>query len=146
MQSSNKPRVKVMCVINHNGKTLVSKGYDKHKDETFYRLLGGSLELTETLENGIKREVREELKCEIESLEFVKYVENIFTYEGMPGHDIVFIYKGDLSNKDLYEKEKIHIVEPYGEFDAEWVSIDDILSKKAILYPALDYSEVLKVN
>ena len=132
-----------MCVISDNGKTLASKGYDKNKDENFYRLLGGSLEFGEKIEDGIKREIREELKSEVENLEFIKFIENIFTYEGKQGHDIVFLYKAMLSNKDLYKQEKIHFVEPYGEFDAEWVSIDDILNKKIILYPSLDYSDML---
>jgi ADP-ribose pyrophosphatase YjhB (NUDIX family) len=139
-----KPRVKVMCVFLHNGRTLASKAFDKTKNEKFGRLLGGSLELRETTEEGIRREIREELGCEIENLTLLKVAENLFTYEGNQGHDIVFVFKGDLANKELYEKEIIRIVEPYAEFDAEWISTSDILEGKIPLYPAMDYSEILK--
>lgn len=132
-----------MCVFMYNGKTLATKGYDKDKDEIFYRLVGGSLEFGEKSEDGIKREILEELHCGVEKLALVKVVENIFTYEGKQGHEVVFVYKGDLSNRELYGK-KIHIIEPYGEFDAEWILIENVLSKKVRLYPALDYSTILK--
>ena len=144
MENDNKQRIKVMCVFNHNGKTLASKGHDEYKSETFYRIIGGGVEFGEKSEDGIRREIREELKCEIENLELVKIVENIYFYKGKPYHDVVFLYKGELSNKDLYQQEKIHIIEPYSEFDAEWISIDDVLSGKIILYPELDYSDILK--
>ena len=144
MEEKQRPNVKVMCVFQHNGKTLASKGFDKNKNETFYRLVGGSLEFGETTLDGVKREIKEELGCEIQNLLFVKVIENIFIYEGKPGHDIVFVYRGELANRELYKKEKIHIVEPHGEFDAEWVSVSAILSGKTILYPTLDYREIFK--
>lgn len=133
-----------MCVFIHEGKTLATKGYDKDKAETFYRLIGGSVEFGEKSEDGIRREIQEELKCEVEKLSLVKIVENIFTYESKPGHEVVFVYKGDLSNKELYGKETIRITEPYGELSAEWISVDDVVSDKIRLYPALDYSTILK--
>ena len=144
MQQTYEPRVKAMCVFTQNGNTLASNGYDKNKGEVFYRLIGGSVGFGEKSEEGIKREVREELNCDVDNLELLTVVENIFTFEGKQGHEIVFVYKGDLSNKELYEREKIHVVEPYGEFDAEWISINDVLTNKIKLYPALDYSKILK--
>lgn len=143
MEQEKKIRIKAMCLFNHEGKTLASKGFDEKKGETFYRVIGGSVDFGEKTEEGVRREVREELGCEVENLKLVNVVENIFEYNGIPGHEVVFLYKGDLSNKALYEQEKIHIVEPYSEFDAEWISIEDIVSGKSILYPALNYSEIL---
>ncbi len=133
-----------MCVFNYKGKTLASLGHDKNKGETFYRVIGGSIDFGEKSEDGVRREIREELKCEIENLRLMKVAENIFIYEGQPRHEIVFLYKGDLANKDLYNQEKIHITEPYTEFDAKWIPIDDVLSGKVILYPTVDYSDILK--
>lgn len=144
MEESIKQRVKAMCLFVYNGKTLASKGYDQHKNEVFYRVIGGTINFGEKSEDGIRREIREELKCEIENLKLIDVVENIFTYQGQQRHEIAFLYKGDLTNKDLYRQEKIHIVEPDGEFDAEWVPINDILSGKITLYPELDYSSILE--
>jgi ADP-ribose pyrophosphatase YjhB (NUDIX family) len=144
MEQTGKQRIKAMCIFTHSGKLLATKGYDKNKDETYYRLVGGSVNFGEKSEDGIRREIREELQCDVENITFSKVIENIFTYEGKDGHEIVFLYRGDLSDKGLYEKEKIHIVEPYGEFDAEWILVSDVLSEKVKLYPAMDCSSVLK--
>ncbi len=144
MEQDKKPRVKAMCVFVYNGKTLATKGYDKNKMETFYRLVGGSVDFRERSDDAIRREIQEELKCDIDNLILIKVVENLFTYEGKQGHDVIFLYRGDLSDKALYDKKIVRIVEPYGELEAEWVSIEDALTKKVILYPALDYSTIFK--
>jgi ADP-ribose pyrophosphatase YjhB (NUDIX family) len=143
MEQEKKIRLKAMCLFTHEGKTLASKGHDDKKDEIFYRVIGGSVDFGEKTEEAVRREVKEELGCEVENLELVKVVENIFEYNGIPGHEVVFLYKGNLSNKTLYKQDKIHIIEPYAEFDAEWVPVEDIVSGKAILYPTLDYSVIL---
>ena len=142
MESEQKIRIKAMCLFTHQGKTLASKGFDEKKGETFYRGIGGSVDFRETSEGAMIREIKEELGCEAENLELLTVAENVFTYNGENRHQIIFLYKADLSNKDLYKQNKIHIVEPYSEFDAEWVPIEDILSGKAILYPSLNWSEV----
>lgn len=136
-------RLKAMCLFVHDGKVLASRLRDEVKNETFYRVIGGGVEFGEKAKDAVRREVMEELKCEIENLETVNVVENVFTFNGNSGHEVVFMYKGDLSNKDLYTHEKIKIVEPYAEFEAEWVSIDEVKSGKILLYPSLDYSKIL---
>jgi ADP-ribose pyrophosphatase YjhB (NUDIX family) len=135
--------VKVMCLIRHEDKLLLSKGYDRVKDEYFYRFLGGSLDFGELLQDGVRREIREELQCEAEDLSFLEIIENIFTYEEKKGHQLVFLYRCDLSNKELYQREKIHIIEDTYELDAQWVPIADILEGNIPLYPKHDYSEIL---
>ncbi|MEI7463221.1 MAG: NUDIX domain-containing protein [Candidatus Taylorbacteria bacterium] len=143
MEKYDKPGIKAMCIFLYKGKTLATKGYDKNKDEVFYRLVGGGINFGEKSEEGVRREVQEELRCDFENLKLAKVTENIFTYEGKRGHEIVFVYKGDLSDKELYNKEKILIIEPYGEIEAEWILTSDVLSNKIILYPAIDYTELL---
>ncbi len=134
--------IKAIGVFVKDGKTLASKGFDEKKGETFYRGIGGGIHFRETSEDAMKREIKEELGCEVENLKLVDVAENVFTFNGEDRHQIVFLYTGDLSNKDLYKQDKIHIVEPYSEFDAEWVPIEDILRGKVILYPSLDWPEV----
>jgi ADP-ribose pyrophosphatase YjhB (NUDIX family) len=137
-----KPGLKAMCIFMHNDKTLATVGSDKVTGEKFYRLVGGGIHFGEKSEDGVRREVREELKCEIRNLKLVDVVENIFSYEGKTGHEIVFLYTGTFSDMDLYNKEKIRITEPYGEFDAEWISMEEVLSKKITLYPSFDYFQI----
>jgi len=133
-----------MLVIRNDGKLLLSEGYDKIKNEHFYRFLGGSLNFGETFTEGIRREIREELKCEIVNLTFLDTIENIFIFEGEKRHQIVFLYQGGLSDKNIYEKPTIHIIENTYEFDAKWVSVQEILTENKHLYPEYDYSKILR--
>lgn len=84
MEQEQKIRIKAMCLFTHKGKTLVSKGYDEKKNETFYRVIGGSVNFGEKTEGSVRREVREELGCEVENLKLVKVVENVFEFNGNP--------------------------------------------------------------
>ncbi len=138
-----KIKLKAMCLFVHKGKVLVAKGSDDLNGKKFYRVVGGSVEFFETAEQGVRREIREELLSEIENLKFLDIVENLFTFEGKRGHEVVFLYIGDLAKKELYEQKTIRIIEPAWEIEAEWIPIEEILSGKMPLYPEYDYKKVL---
>ena len=133
--------VKALCIIEKDDKLLACKGYDSVKKETFFRLVGGTVNFGEKIEEALRREIKEELNSEIENLKFLTVVENIFTYEREAGHEICFIYKSDLSNKEVYKKN--HITIDTEDFPAEWVPISDILAGKVKLYPAFNYKKML---
>ncbi len=137
-------RVKVMCLFAHDGKVLVGRGYEVATGEHFYRVLGGSLNFGESTEEGIRREMREELKCEVENLRLCEVLENRYTYEGRKGHEVVFLYQGDLADKSLYAQNPIHIIEDTYKFYADWIRISEILSGTKKLYPTCDYKKYLK--
>jgi hypothetical protein len=50
----------------------------------------------------VRRELREELGTESEVGALVATVENLFTYEGVAGHEIVLVYECALRNERLY--------------------------------------------
>lgn len=60
----------------------------------YYRYVGGSVELGESHEQAVRREVQEELSATIEQLTYLGVCENIFRIDGELGHEIVFIYTG----------------------------------------------------
>jgi len=141
MEKSTYPKVKVMCLFNKNGKTLSARcGDPASEDGLFYRVLGGSLEMGESIEEGVRREIQEELLSGIENLQFIKVIENRFVYQGLPGHEIVFVYSGDLVRKELYEVDEFETTDNPNthdsyKFTAEWISVEDVLSGKKVLYP-----------
>ena len=134
---------KAMCIFHHDGKILVSKHFDSVKNENFYRMLGGGVNFSETSEAGIRREIQEELSSDIENLKLLDVIENIFTFEGVKGHEICFLYTGDLAKKELYSQDSIHVVEDTYEFNAKWVALEDILNGSVPLYPIFDYKNLL---
>ena len=126
-----------ICLFRHNGKILVFEGYDPQKNETFYRPLGGGIEFGEHSTNTIRREIREEIGAEVRDLAYLGTLENIFTYDGEPGHEIVQVYDGALTEPGLYEQAVIlgreaDVEEP---FQAMWKSLDEFGPGKSILYP-----------
>ncbi|MFZ5390994.1 MAG: NUDIX hydrolase [Patescibacteria group bacterium] len=133
-----------LCLFQNKGRILASKGFDRTKNENFYRLLGGSIDFFETSQSCIRREIKEELQSEIENLKFLFVFENLFTYESTRGHEIVFLYSGDLAKQELYNQKSIRIAENTYELEAEWVSVEDIIAGKIILYPVLDYQSLLR--
>lgn len=141
VNKNKKISVKALCLIEHKGKLLLNKGYDKVKDKTFFRIIGGGVNFREETEKALRREFKEELESEIENLQPVGVIENIFTYEGEKSHEIMFIYRGDLSNKKLYKQKLIPNVDSR-DFPAQWVPISDILNGKVTLYPVYNYKRL----
>jgi 8-oxo-dGTP pyrophosphatase MutT (NUDIX family) len=127
-----------ICVFRHNDRILVAEGYDSVKEEYFYRPLGGGIEFGESSVETICRELMEELNAEVdrESLKYLGAVENIFHFNGIPGHEIVLIYDGALKDSGLYEKALITGKEANGEaIQAMWKNIAEFSEGKSILYP-----------
>jgi len=124
-----------VCIIKHGDRLLAGDGYDPKKDEYFYRLLGGGIEFGETGEQALKREFQEELGTNLENVKYITILENIFTFNGKQGHEIVMVFTGDLVNKDLYQKDKIELMDVKEKHMASWQKISDYKDKKIILYP-----------
>src|SRR5678816_1127612 len=106
-----------ICVFRHKDRILVAEGYDAIKEEYFYRPLGGGIEFGEPSVETICRELMEELNAEVdrESLKYLGAVENIFHFNGIPGHEIVLIYDGELKDSGLYEQDVLTGKEGNGE-------------------------------
>jgi ADP-ribose pyrophosphatase YjhB (NUDIX family) len=95
--------VKVFSVVlSPDGKRhLVWRGRDSSKTpENFHRLLGGHVEFGETLVDAIVREIAEELDVAFLQPYLLGALENIFTFEGQPGHEIVFVFGGDTGDQE----------------------------------------------
>ena len=126
-----------ICIFSHNGKILVCEGYDPTKGETFYRPLGGAIEFGEYSIDTIQRELMEEIGAEVKELVYLGALENIFTFDGTPGHEIVQVYDGALVDPGLYGQDVISGHES-GEnlpMKVVWKSLDEFGLNKSILYP-----------
>ncbi|MCX6793104.1 MAG: NUDIX domain-containing protein [Candidatus Falkowbacteria bacterium] len=135
--------VKAMClIIRNNQDILVGMGFDDIRNQAFGRIVGGGVEFQEKTEDAVRREIREEFNSDLENLSFIEVIVNSFTHKGEQGHQITFLYKGDLVDKSLYQKEKIHVIDTTN-FEATWLPIKDILSGKIRLYPEFNLEAVL---
>lgn len=123
----------VLGLAIKNNKLLVSEGFDKVKNETFYRCLGGGIEFLEKSEDALKREFLEEINIDITVKDFLGISENIFTYQGKKAHELILFYSIDISD-DNYQ-EIYRVIDDHGETIAKWIDIEEFKNKSKILYP-----------
>jgi ADP-ribose pyrophosphatase YjhB (NUDIX family) len=125
-----------ICVFEHQGRLFVAEGYDSVKKETFYRPLGGAIEFGELGSDCIVREFREEMKTKIENVNYLGVIENVFTYNGEPGHEIVLVFEAQFSDRKFYGMESIKLQDNGDWFVAMWKPVDYFREGKAPLYPS----------
>lgn len=128
-----------LCVFRRGDKIFVSQGYDSRKDQRFFRPIGGKIEFGERGADTVTREVREEIDAEIADLVYLETLENIFTYEGEPNHEIVMIYDGRFldpaMNRDDFRVQGIDDGDIL--YEASWKGLDFFRGPDAPpLYPA----------
>jgi 8-oxo-dGTP pyrophosphatase MutT (NUDIX family) len=122
-----------LCVCRDGNRILVAEFRDHKKKQTFYRPLGGAIEFGERSEQAVRREFIEEIGAELTDLRYLGMLENIFTYEGLVGHEIVLLYDGRLVDPAMYEKESFQGNDPL-PFRAVWKTLDEFSSQTPI-YP-----------
>lgn len=123
----------VLGLVRNGNKLLVSKGYDKLKEQEFYRCLGGGIEFLEKSENALKREFKEELNIDIKVGKFLGISENIFNYKGKNAHELVLFYDAYIDDKDY--QEKYSVIDDDSETEAMWIDINRFKDKELTLYP-----------
>lgn len=126
-------RAIVLGLVKNGNKLLVSKGYDKSKNQEFYRCLGGGIEFLENSKEALKREFKEEINIEIEIGKFLGISENIFNYKGKDAHELILFYDAYINEKDYQEKYKL--IDDDLESEAIWIDIDRFKNKELIIYP-----------
>jgi 8-oxo-dGTP pyrophosphatase MutT (NUDIX family) len=114
-----------ICLFRHEGRVLVNEAHDPVKDLRFCRPLGGGIEFGETGVEALRREIVEELGEEIGEIRFLGALENIFTYLGEPGHEIVLVYDATFLDTSLYQRPFLVGTESDGQpFQAVWRTLD----------------------
>lgn len=149
MGKKKRIRPLAICTFRSRDRILVMEGFDSIKKEYFYRPLGGRIEFGEHSADTICRELMEEINVEVDwqSLKYLGTLENIFTFNGEPGHEIVLIYDGILKETNLYNQTVIVGTEVDGEeFRAFWKNISEFGEGKEILYPTGLLEMLAKTN
>lgn len=133
--------LRTVGVLIKDGKILVQRD----KDGTEYALPGGHIKIGETLEDGLFREIKEEIGVEIETKRLVWTEECFWEWNGRKAHNIAFYYLIDL--QDGYS------IPDNGEFVSQkdncnvvlgWMPLEKI--KKVTIYPEFIKNEIDNIS
>jgi len=130
-------RACVQCVFRRDDRLLGFEIHDPCKpDVVGFRSVGGGIEDGETSRQAVEREVAEELCVPITEPVLLGVLENIFTFQGNPGHEVVFVYEARFVNEADYDREFFEICEPnFERYNAVWRPVDDLRAGHVLLYP-----------
>jgi 8-oxo-dGTP pyrophosphatase MutT (NUDIX family) len=132
----NNIRAIAICVFRKNDSILVAEGFDKVKQDYFYRPIGGGIEFGEKSTVALEREVQEEIGERITNLNHLGTLENIFIYNGVPRHELVFVYDGEFVDPSIYQKPSFMGLEDNGEpFKLIWKPVREFQDKGLRLVP-----------
>jgi len=146
MHKPGEIRVLALGLIQNGDRVFISEGYDPVKQQTFYRAMGGGVEFGETSREALQREFQEEIQAELTNIKYLGCMENLFTFNGKPGHEILFVYQCDFVNPKFYQLEQLFFNEKERKKRALWVEIDRLKSRELRLVPEqfLDYFKLLQ--
>ncbi len=120
--SNQRIRAVALCVVMNGGRVLVRRHVDHDLQRVFFRPPGGTIEYGEYSRDAARREMQEEIGADVVNLRPLGCIENLFDYKGDTGHEIVFIYRGDFADAELYQHDVINGQEADGEnFLAFWL-------------------------
>ena len=131
-------RIRPIAIVvfrRNDGCILAAPGFDSVKQQRFYRPLGGEIEFGERAEVAARREILEEVGAEIEKLHLISVFENIFTFLGASGHEIVFAYEATFKDAKYTQTDVVVCDEGGSAFEAHWVPLDMFVRGEAPLYP-----------
>ena len=133
---AKKIRAIALGLIEHEGHVFVSKGIDPKTEETYYRFLGGGIEFGETSQAALAREFMEEIQAELIELEYITCLDNIFTYNGKPKHELIQLFRARFADDAFYQlKASFRLVEGDRIKQAIWLPTQQILAGGHCLVP-----------
>ena len=76
-----------------------------------WRPVGGSIEFGERAADALKREFAEELNQEIRDQRLLCVLENLYSHNDSPGHEIVFVFEAEFADAEAYKGEHYNFVD-----------------------------------
>lgn len=128
--------VLALAVLLWRDHLLCAEGFDTVKQQTFFRPLGGGVEFGERAEEAAVRELHEELGMAVEVRETLGIAENLFTYQGRHGHEVVFEYVCvPAPGHEPANLDPLVAVEGEVRFVARWLPLAEVLAGTHRVYP-----------
>ena len=127
----------VIGIVRRGDEILVARGRDTTSGEVFYRPLGGGIEFQEHSSDALCREFEEEIGASLAELRLLSVLEESFTNEGLPKHELIFVYAARFVDEDLYSTDVFSWCDALSE-GWEWIgwqALAEFTDKEPRLYP-----------
>lgn len=143
--TSEVPRATVACLLVSRDRVLLAPMEERPQGRQFLTLPGGELRFGETLEGGIRREIREALGCGVEELRSVGFSENLLRWQEEPRHELAFLFAGRPDDERLAAAEAVEMSYGGGTLPARWLDLVDLSRTGLPVLPngAFDHIRVL---
>lgn len=132
----SKVGITVLGILRRADELLVQQLTDPAA-ETFHRPIGGGVEFGEPSDVALEREFTEELGVAIDAGPTVATMENRFSWNGEPAHELVIVREAEFVDESLYDRERFDGVDAGGtvEYEATWKTLDALAAAPEPLYP-----------
>lgn len=132
---------RVCAVMINNGRILAM--HDERSP--YYYLPGGRVEMGETAEHAVVREVQEELNITPKIIRPLWLNQAFFTedVDGQNYHELCVYFLVDISNTDILSKERFTLQERHHTHDFEWLEFERL--KTEYFYPLFLKSEIFNL-
>lgn len=135
MHKEGEIRVLALGIIRDGDRIFISQGYDPVKQQIFYRAMGGGVDFGETSFTALQREFQEEIQADLTNIRYLGCLENLFTFNGKQGHEILQVYQCDFADPKFYQLESLVFAEGKRQKTALWVDITKFTSGELLLVP-----------
>lgn len=132
---------RVCAVMIDNGRILAMRD----ERSPYYYLPGGRVEMGETAEHAVVREVQEELNITPKIIRPLWLNQAFFTedVDGQNYHELCVYFLVDISNTDILSKERFTLQERHHIHDFEWLEFERL--KTEYFYPLFLKSEIFNL-
>lgn len=138
-------RAKAVILIEHDDAFLLSHCVEATTNKHWYIPLGGGVEFGGYSLSAAKREIREEISQETVDERLFDISENIFVFNGVKEHEIVFSYQARLKNTVCKETLAALANEQGKPIQLIWLTLQELIEVKEQVYPFSLVDSLLKI-
>ncbi len=118
-------------IIEHKGNILlVRRAVDPQKG--FWDLPGGFIKPYETYEESVRREIKEELGCEVKNIKIIDTLPNTYPFQGVNIATLDIFAKAELETEDLTPSDDIDYFQFFSPSEIPFDKIAFESTKKAL--------------
>jgi ADP-ribose pyrophosphatase YjhB (NUDIX family) len=92
------------------------------------------VEFGERARDALIREFAEELGAELVNIHYLGTLENVFTFDGQPGHEILLLFQVDFADETLYARDDLVAIEDQERIPTAWKRLAEFTDETP-LYP-----------